>query len=207
MFKFIVYIVLLLSASALLIGCFHLYRVSEKNKKELEKYAGEEIEVNKSFGKTLVVYYSFSGKTKAIAEKIRDKTNADIYEISTVEELKMGPKFYIKAKRHAKSGEYFEIKKDFSDIDSYDVIFVGAPVWWYTMASPVVGYLAQTDFKGKKVVPFSTQGSNVGTFFEDFKAKAKNAVILQGVSFNNLPKGYERAEENKISVWLNELDL
>ena len=65
--------------------------------------------------------------------------------------------------------------------------------------------LDQVDFQGKKVVPFSTQGSNAGTFLEDFKAKIKNAVVLEYASFNNIGKEYDQAVNAKIAAWLNNL--
>ena len=85
------------------------------------------------------------------------------------------------------------------------MVFVGAPVWWYTIATPGLSFLQQADFQGKKVVPFSTQGSNYGSFFEDFTQRAKNAKLLTSADFNNLPAEYDRAVENKISRWLNSL--
>ena len=91
------------------------------------------------------------------------------------------------------------------DIAAYDVVFVGAPVWWYTMAPPLFSILEQIDFQGKKVVPFSTQGSNTGTFFEDFAATAKNAQILQHASFNNMDKKYDKQVEAKVTDWINKL--
>jgi hypothetical protein len=63
------------------------------------------------------------------------------------------------------------------DMDGFDVVFVGSPIWWYTAATPVKAFLEKTDFKGRRVVHFSTQGSNVGTFLEDFTAMAKNANV------------------------------
>lgn len=72
-------------------------------------------------------------------------------------------------------------------------------------ATPVLSFLEKADFLGRKVVPFSTQGSNYGTFFEDFAGKAQNAQILKGQSFNNLSAEYDRAVDNKISDWLNKL--
>ena len=91
------------------------------------------------------------------------------------------------------------------DIGGYDVVFVGSPIWWYTAATPVMAFLEKIDFKGRTVVPFSTQGSNVGTFLEDFVKMAKNARVTDYRSFNNMGKEYDKAVDNKISVWLNGL--
>lgn len=205
--KYAMYIILLVGVIIGIISAIHLYRVSLKNKKEMSKYTSEEIKVNKDFGKALVVYYSLSNHTKEIAEMIKLKTGADIYEIKTAEELNQSPKLYLAIKKQLNTGQYPEINHDLPDLSQYDIIFVGAPVWWYTIATPMLSYLQQTDFMGKKVVPFSTQGSNPGKFFEDFGKKAKNAKILKSEKFNNLPAKYNQQVENKLAVWLNSLDL
>ncbi len=206
MLKYVLYLILSALVIGLIAGGIHLYRVSIRNKDEMEKYAGEKIRVNRSFGKVLVVYFSLTGHTREIAEKIKAETGADIYEIKTAEEIPSGPSLYINAKKQIRSERYPALKGNLPDMASYDLVFVGAPVWWYTIAPPVLSFLEQADFKGKKVVPFSTQGSNVGTFFEDFRKKARNARVLQGASFNNLPEKYQDAVDNKIAAWLNGLN-
>ncbi|MFV0627117.1 MAG: flavodoxin [Alphaproteobacteria bacterium] len=205
MLKYIVYLILILAVIGGAIGAFHLYRVSVKNKKEMSQYKNEEIVYNNNLGKVLVVYYSLSGHTKEIADKIVAKTNADIYEIKTIEEIKQNAKLHFTIKNQLKNKNYPDIKKDFPNFEEYDVIFVGAPVWWYKPATPLFSFLNQADFQGKKVVPFSTQGSNVGTFEEDFKENIKDAQILKYEKFNNLSKEYDKEVENKITTWLNEL--
>jgi len=185
-------------------GLFHLYRVSAKNKKEMAQYENKSAEVKNDLGKVLVVYYSLTGHTKDIAEKIAAKTNADTFEIKTKEAYPTGAKLYTTSKKEIKNKQYPAVEA-LPDIAAYDVIFVGAPVWWYTMAPPLFSVLGQVDFQGKKVVPFSTQGSNVGTFFEDFAAIAKNAQILQHASFNNMDKKYDKQVEAKVADWINGL--
>ncbi|MDD4166786.1 MAG: flavodoxin [Endomicrobiaceae bacterium] len=206
MLKYVIYIIVAAVVISLVLGTIHLIRVKLKNKKEMSGYGGAKIEVTKNFGKVLIVYYSKSGNTRDIAERIKAKTNADIYEIKITEEMPSGPKFYMNMKKQLKTGKYPEIEKNLPNFEKYDLIFVGAPVWWYTVATPVLSFLEIADFKEKQVVPFSTQGSNYGTFFEDFAAKAKNARILKGADFNNLHGKYGDALDNKIAVWLNGLE-
>ncbi|MCL2144084.1 MAG: flavodoxin [Endomicrobia bacterium] len=206
MIKYIVYGILAVIIIVLIIGGIHLCRVYFKNKKEMSPYMGKHIEAGNDFGKVLVVYYSLSGNTRAIAEKIAEKTGADVYEIKTKEAFPAGPKMYMEVKKQLKTGKYPALHdEELPDFESYDIIFVGAPVWWYTAATPALAFLEQADFCGKKVVPFSTQGSNPGTFVKDFKEKARNAVILEERLFNNLSKKYDEAVDNKISAWLAEL--
>lgn len=207
MIRYVIYAVLGIIVLCLAGAGIHLCRVYFKNKKEMSAYAGNPAAVTKNFGKVLVVYYSMSGNTRAIAEKIKEKTNADIYEIKTKDEMKLGPSVYVAIRKQLKTGQYPPLDGGMPDFESYDLIFVGSPVWMYTVATPVLSFLEQADFKGKKVVPFSTQGSNPGSFLEDFKARAKNAVILEGRLFNDLSKKYDSAVNNKIAVWLNSLEI
>ena len=205
MFKYILAFTTVVLITCLVIGCVHLLRVSQKNKKELSKYENKEIEYTNNLGNTLVVYYSLSGNTKQIADNIADKTDAAMFEIKTTAEIEQGPKFYLDIKKQLKNKKYPSIEEKMPDFQEYDTIFVGFPVWWYTIATPVLAFLQTADFNGKKVVPFSTQGSNYGTSFTDFEQMAKNAKIAKGNSFNNVDKKYDKAVDNKITDWLNNL--
>ena len=202
--KIALYIILIIVVIIGLSSLIHLYKVSNRNKMEMAKYS-ETVSLNTNLGKTLVIYYSLTGKTKDIALQIQTLTNADIYEIKPKEEIKQGPSIYMTSKKQISSGNYPEIINDFPNIDEYNTIFVGSPIWWYTAAPVVLEFLKEFDFKNKNVVPFSTQGSNYGTYFEDFKAKAKNANILKGESFNNMDSKYNEQVKNKIITWLNSL--
>lgn len=193
---------LLLIAAA---SVWHLTRVAAGNKEEMSRYAGPEKEFTGHFGKALVVYYSLDGHTREIAEKIREKTGADIYEIKTREKFKKTPWFYLTLKKQLKNGEYPELAGELPDPKAYDIVFVGAPVWWYTMATPLFSYLKQTDFGGESWFLFSTQGSNYGSFFADFVKEGKKCGSGTAAAFNNLPEGYEREVDNKIVSWLNGL--
>ena len=182
MLKYLIYILLAAVVIGLIGSGVHLWRVARKNEKEMAPYAGEPVAVTKNLGRVLVVYYSLSGHTREIAEKIRQVTGGDLYEIKTTEKLDSSPWYYLTLRSQLKSGNYPSIENNFPQFAAYDTIFVGAPVWWYTIATPVLSFLQQADFGGKKVVPFSTQGSNYGTFFEDFAARAQNASLAKGAS-------------------------
>ncbi|MDD4556927.1 MAG: flavodoxin [Alphaproteobacteria bacterium] len=205
MLKYISIAVLGLVVIVALIGLFHLYRVSNKNRTEMSQYQGKTVTLNQDLGKVLVVYYSMSGHTKEIAEIIQAKTDADIYEIKTLEQIKQNPKLHLAVREQLKTKSYPEIQTDFPDFTSYDVIFIGSPVWWYTAATPFYSFLQKADFQNKNVALFSTQGSNVGTFEEDVRLNIKNANLLKYEKFNNLSKKFDKEVENKITTWLNEL--
>lgn len=205
MLKYFLYLLVAIILVSLAAGGVHLYKVAQRNQREMKPYEGEVVKVDKKFGKVLVVYYSLTGHTKDIARRIQKFTGADTYEIKTAEKINAWPWFYLNVKGQLKSGNYPVLAGEMPDFEKYDLIFWGAPVWWYTIATPGLAFLEQADFGGKKVVPFSTQGSNYGTFFEDFSQRAKNAKLQQSAAFNNLPARYDAAVDNKIAVWLNAL--
>ena len=204
MFKIIFYIiifaVIIISGGA----AYHLYQVKQSNIRALAPYQST-VELKADLGKVLVVYYSLSGHTKDIALQIQEKTNGNIYEIKT-QKTYSSPSVYLESKKELSSHKYPELKKGFTpNMANYDTVFVGGPVWWYTMAPALYSFLKKTDFKGVRVAVFSTQGSNYGKFFEDFKNKAQNAQILDFESFNNLDPSFDDQVSNKINAWLNKL--
>ena len=205
MLKVILYIVVILAVIGGAIAGFHQYRVARYNQKDLSAFAGEQILYTGKLGKVLVVYYSLTGHTQNIAEQIAHFTGGDLYRIQTQETFKLSPAFYAQVKKQLKTHEYPALAENAPDMSAYDVIFVGAPIWWYTAATPVWQFWQEADFKGKKVVPFSTQGSNYGSYFEDFKKQAQNAQVLEGAAFNNVGAKYRQAETNKLISWLNGL--
>ena len=111
--------------------------------------------------KILVVYYSRTGTTAQIARYIQESTNADIFEIIPVNAY---PDDYDsmteQAKKEINEGYLPPIKGGLSNISDYDVIFIGSPCWWSTIAPPVSTFLSQHDLAGKTVVPFSTHGGS-----------------------------------------------
>ena len=110
--------------------------------------------------KMLVVYYSQLGNTKALAEEIATKTGADIEVVEAVNPYDGDFDATIaRCKQEFKDGTPCEINPMKANIADYDVIFVGAPVWFGVFAPPMLTWLDQVDLSGKKVVPFCTFGS------------------------------------------------
>ena len=110
--------------------------------------------------KKLVVYYSWSnGNTKRIAEKLAEELGADIRQIDTAEPYKGSYDAVVdQGQEEVNRGYKPEIRPLDVDIKDYDVIAVGTPTWWYTMAPAVLTFLSSHDWSGKKVIPFMTNG-------------------------------------------------
>ena len=185
-------------------GWYHVSKVKAKSKAEMANYA-KDVAITADLGNVLVVYYSFSGHTKKIAEQIAEKTNADTFEIKT-KEAYSSPSVYAKSKKELSSKNYPAINsEDMPDVQAYDTIIIGAPVWWFTMAPALFKYLSLNNLDQKRVAAFSTQGSNYGSFFEDFATMAKGAKILPSININNAEEAYPKELNNKLNTWLNKL--
>ena len=132
--------------------------------------------------KILVLYYSQTSNTKAVATEIATKLNADIEEIVAVNPY--DGDFQATIDRcivEREQGTVTEIKPLAADVANYDVIFIGYPVWFGTYAPPVATFLANTDLSGKKIVPFCTFGSGgLESSVKDLAEKQPKAEILNG---------------------------
>ena len=108
--------------------------------------------------KILVAYFSWSGNTKVIAEKIHTQVGGDIFRIEPVTPYPddYQTTAYGIAKEQKENNIHPPIKN--TDVSSYDIIFVGTPAWWYTMAPPVMTFLEQNIFEGKTIILFVTNG-------------------------------------------------
>ncbi len=204
MLKKIFITLLILAVIGAVCALVHNLKVAHKNKKELGDFIQEQT-YTANLGKVLVIYYSWTGHTQDIAQQIIALTHGDEYRIQTQEGFKSSPAFYARIKKELANGVYPPLSGQLPVVSGYDTIFVGGPVWWYTMATPLYSFLGQMDFQGKRVIPFSTQGSNPGAFLEDFTARAKNAQVGTYANFNNVGSEYNAAVHNKIIHWLNNL--
>lgn len=152
----------------------------------------------------LVAYYSYSGNTKVVAEKIKKITGGNIVEIIPVNPYPTGYNEVVQlAKTEKENNVLPAIKPIDKDVSKYDVIFVGTPVWWYTMASPVKTFIANNKFDGKVIVPFCTHGGGgESETFTDIKKFAPKATVKTGFST------YEgTANDKNTEEWIKSLNL
>ncbi len=132
--------------------------------------------------KMLVVYYSQTSNTKAVAEEIAKRLSADIEVINAVQPYDGDFQATVeRGKQEREEGILPDIQPLTKDITQYDVIFIGFPVWFGTYAPPVATFLDQVDLSGKKIVPFCTFGSGgLESSVKDLAVAEPNAEILPG---------------------------
>lgn len=159
--------------------------------------------INMENKKVLVAYYSHSGNTEDLAKKIQKITNADLFEIIPKTPYSKDYNTVVAQAQKEKENNYMPELVSNGDTKNYDIIFVGTPVWWYTMASPVKTFLAKNDFTGKTIVPFCTHGGGGASMtYTDMQKIAPDAKVLQGFA------SYERtAKDSEVADWIKSLKL
>ena len=132
--------------------------------------------------KTLVAYFSASGVTARAAKEIADAVGADLYEIApaqlyTAADLDWTDKKSRSTVEMNDPGCRPEIAGTVGDMDRYDTVFVGFPVWWYVEPRIVDTFLESYDFTGKTMIPFATSGgSGIGGAQKSMKEHCPGAV-------------------------------
>ena len=138
--------------------------------------------------KILVAYFSASGVTAKIAEKMANAACADLFEIRPEQPYtKADLNWMDKQSRSTVEMKDRNCRPAMSgkpDISGYDVILVGFPVWWYREPSIIDTFMESADFTGKTVVPFCTSGgSGLGDSAKNMQSLAPGAKVLEGKRF------------------------
>lgn len=132
--------------------------------------------------KILVLYYSQTGTTKAVAEEIQKMLGADIEAISLENDYPSDFQATIdRCQKERETGELPTLNPLQANLDDYDVIFLGYPIWFGTYATPIKTLLKEINLGGKKVVPFCTFGSGgLYSSIQDLESEQPDAEILPG---------------------------
>ena len=140
--------------------------------------------------KTLVAYFSTSGNTEKLAKKLVDVINADLHEIKPVEKYRPAD-FDWTNKKSRSSIEMNDrklrpqIANKVENMEEYDKIFVGFPIWWYIAPTIINTFLEQYDLKGKVIIPIATSGgSEIGDASKELQASCVGAELKVGKVFS-----------------------
>ena len=151
--------------------------------------------------RVLVAYFSATGTTEKVAQKLASVTRADLFEIRpeqayTADDLDWQDKQSRSSVEMADRSSRPAIASKVEDMGGYDLIFVGFPIWWYREPSIIDTFIESYDFAGKTVVPFATSGmSPIGDAGENMQALAPQAKVLKGKRFP------ADVSENELRSW------
>lgn len=132
----------------------------------------------------LVVYYSYSGITRRLAEDIALITDGNLRELKPQKPYSFSYNTAVKeAREEIEKGYCPPLLQGAEAIENTDVIFIGSPNWLKTFAPPVLSFLRAVDLSGKTIIPFCTHGGGgFGRMIEDYKKECKNSTIKDGIA-------------------------
>ena len=155
--------------------------------------------------KLLIVYYSWSnGNTERVAKKLQSIAGGDLLKIDTAVPYSGSYNEVVdQGQREVNRGYEPQLKPISANIADYDVIAVGTPTWWYTMAPAVKTFLHKNSFAGKTVVPFMTNGGWPGHVIKDMKNACTGADVVYDMQVKFDSNGGDRLEtpEAEIEAW------
>ena len=161
-------------------------------------------------GKTLITYFGTYGTTKKFAEGIKELTGGDLFEIEPVVPYDTDTAHYEELADYAKKERDNDERpaiKTLPNVDDYDYIFIGYPMWWYTYPQIIRTFIESVDLSGKIIIPFNThEGSGDGGTYKELQEALPNSKVLIGLPIRgqNL-KDYD--QKGNIKEWLDSLKI
>lgn len=166
-------------------------------------------------GKVLIVFFSHAGEnysvgnvkvgnTKLVADEIQKLTGGDMFEVVAEKSYDMPYNELIKvAQEEANQNEKPAFKGEVKNINEYDTVFIGGPIWWGTYPQVMFSFFDKYDLNGKTLIPFTThEGSGLADCVEDIKKAYPKANVLDGFAIY----GHEaRQSMEKVDKWLKGL--
>lgn len=154
--------------------------------------------------KKLVAYFTATGTTGRVARALAETVGADLFEIVpedpyTAADLNWNDRASRSSREMADRSSRPAVASRVEDMDVYDTVFVGFPIWWYVAPTIVNAFLEQYDFAGKKIIPFATSGgSGMGETNRWLAPSCPGANLLPG---KRLPSGNGKV----LGTWLSEI--
>ncbi len=157
--------------------------------------------------KILVAYFSASGETAKLAKTVSEVTGGDLFEIEpeqryTSADLNWNDKHSRSTVEMDNENSRPAIAGEVADMEQYDTVFVGFPIWWYQAPRIIETFLESYDFSGKRVIPFATSGgSGMGKTAEILKASCPGAVLDSGKRMSS------RESAASVQKWVESLHI
>ncbi|MBR1707449.1 MAG: flavodoxin [Clostridia bacterium] len=157
---------------------------------------------------TLIVYFSESGNTDTIANYIHDEIGGDMVQIIPTVEY---PHVYEELADYAKAEQDNDERPTFEELGvdptSYQTVFIGYPIWWYSLPMIMETFFDTYDFSGVTIVPFNThEGSRDGGTYDMIRDREPNAAVLDGLLIRGGDVGNDESK-TAVKEWIAGLDL
>ena len=156
--------------------------------------------------KKLVIFYSFEGSTRLIAEAIAKAVGADILELKPkkVKVTSHGFSKYFWGGKQVIFREKPKLEEFDKNPDDYDIIFIGTPVWSWTYTPAMRSFLGNQNLRNKKVALFCAHEGGKGKFFDKMKAKLQGNEFIGEMDFYKVFKNKEKSADGA-KKWSEEI--
>ncbi len=154
----------------------------------------------------LIAYFSPTGNTKKLAEKLANAIEGDLFEIVpekpyTKEDLDWLDRSSRSSLEMSNRGFRPDVLNKVEDISKYDIIYLGFPIWWYGAPNIVNSFLEEYDLKGKTIIPFATSGgSEMEDTNEGLAPSCKGAILKDGDVIS------EDLSEEELKEWAKKVE-
>ena len=160
------------------------------------------VKAEETNNKILVAYFSATGTTAGVAERLANAINADLFEIKpeqpyTSEDLNWQNDQSRSSIEMGNRNSRPQIASKIEDIAQYNIVFVGSPIWWGREPSIMDTFIESYDFTGKTVIPFVTSGSSdIGDYGANLQSLVPGAKVLTGKRFPS------NVTEEELKTWV-----
>jgi len=154
----------------------------------------------------LIAYYTRTGNTENFVNQIKKLVGGDLFRIETVDEYPPSYQEVLKVSKVEIDNQYKPpIKNLVENMDEYDIVFVGTPNWYSTMAPPVATFLYMHDLSEKTIIPFATHGGGgEARCLTDISKMSSQATVQEGMAIYG---SQTETANNKILVWLKKMRI
>ena len=157
--------------------------------------------------KKLIVYFSYTNNTKTIAELIQKKLNCDILRIETKVPYSNDYQTVVDDEQNSEASTHIPEIKDINiNLDEYDTIILGTPVWWYRPCPAIRAFLTKYDLSNKTIIPFATNAGWGGRTFKEIETLANKSTIKneKNIVFESYSNNL-KTNKQEIESWIETL--
>ena len=157
---------------------------------------------------SLIVFFSHSGNTKAVAEHMNTIiSHSEMFEIVVAEPYSQDMDAVLaRGRNEFENNLRPELQQTFDDIAKYDVIYIGYPIWFSSVPMAVLTFLETHDMTGKTIVPFSTRGGGeIGESVDRIRAATPDSKVLDG--FHDINRANYGQATELTDIWFADFDI
>lgn len=157
--------------------------------------------------KKLIVYFSYTGNTRKIANMIKDKLNCDTLELKPVEPYSSDYQKVVDEEQNLEGSNHLRKYQNINvNLNDYDTIILGTPVWWYRETPVIRTFLKENDLSNKTIIPYATNAGWLGKTFIEIKKMCPNSKVQN--EMNIIFESYSDelvTSKSDIDKWINDI--